>query len=135
MIMFVRSCARGLTGAAFLALLLFGGSVFAADGDYRFELASAQPAGSGKTTVTIRLVHTPDNKPVAGAVLFETKADMAPAGMADMAGKVSTLPNDQPSLYRFQVETGMAGKWQLTLGAKVQGEAATVRGSVPFEAK
>lgn len=29
----------------------------------------------------------------------------------------------------------MAGKWQLTVGAKVQGEAATVRGSVPFDAK
>ena len=81
---------------------------------------------------TVRLIHVPDKKPVAGAVLFETKADMTPEGMADMSGKVTPVPADQPGLYRFQVETGMAGKWQLSLGAKVQGETGTVRGTVPF---
>ena len=59
---------------------------------------------------------------------------MGPSGMTEMVGKVSPLPSDQPGLYRFQVETGMAGKWQLALGAKVQGEAGTVRGSVTFDA-
>jgi len=90
--------------------------------------------GSGKTTVTVRLVHVPDNKPVAGAVLFETKTDMGPDGMADMTGKVTPLPSEQPGIYRFQIETGMAGKWALNLGAKVQGEADTVRGSITFDA-
>lgn len=106
----------------------------AAAKDYLFELASAQPAGPGKTTVTVRLVHVPDKKPVEGAVLFDTKSDMTPAGMADFSGKVSPLPSDQPGLYRFQIETGMAGKWQLVLGAKVQGESDTVRGTVGYEA-
>jgi hypothetical protein len=106
----------------------------AAPDDYRFELVGAQPAGLGKTTVTVRLLHMPDKKPVAGAVLFETKTDMTPAGMADMAGKVSPLPADQPGLYRFAIETGMAGTWQLVLGAKVQSEAGTVRGTVNFDA-
>src|SRR5437763_15443697 len=106
----------------------------AAPSDYRFELAQAQPAGPGKTDLTVRLIHVPDKKPVPGAVLFETKADMTPDGMADMAGKVTPLASDQPGLYRFQIETGMAGKWQLSLGAKVQGEASTVRGTVPFTA-
>ena len=59
---------------------------------------------------------------------------MTPAGMAEMTGKVTPLPSDQPGLYRFQVETGMAGNWQLGLGAKVQGETGTVRGTVPFAA-
>jgi YtkA-like len=107
----------------------------AAGQDYRFELVQAQPAGFGKTTFTVRLVHMPDNKPVAGAVLFESKADMGPGGMAEMTGKVSPLPSDQPGIYRFQIETGMAGKWVLNLGAKVQGEAGTVRGSFVYEAK
>jgi len=102
--------------------------------DYRFELAQAQPAGSGKTDLTVRVVHVPDKKPVAGAVLFETKADMTPDGMADTTGKVTPLTSDQPGLYRFQIETGMAGKWQLSLGAKLQGETGTVRGTVPFAA-
>jgi len=59
---------------------------------------------------------------------------MTPAGMTDMTGKVTPLSSDQPGVYRFQVETGMAGKWQLTLSAKVQGETGTVRGTVPFAA-
>jgi hypothetical protein len=102
--------------------------------DYRFELVQAQPAGPGKTNVTVRLVHVPDNKPVAGAVLFESKSDMGPAGMPEMPGKVTTLPADKSGPYRFQIETGMAGKWALNLAAKVQGEAETVRGTVTFDA-
>jgi len=129
------SHARALLGAAVFAVsTVVAITAFAAPADYRFELAQAQPAGPGKTALTIRLVHLPDNKPVAGAVLFETKTDMGPAGMPDMSGKVTPLPSDQPGLYRFQVETGMDGKWQLHLGAKVQGEAATVRGTIQYRA-
>ncbi len=124
--------ARALIGAAFLTLA--SAYAFAAPADYRFDLVSAQPAGPGKTTVTVRLVHVPDKKPVEGAVVFDTKADMTPAGMADFSGKVSPLPSDQPGLYRFQIETGMAGKWRLVLGAKVQGESGTVHGTVGYEA-
>ena len=126
---------RALMGAViFTTLALAGASGLAAQADYRFELVNTQPAGQGKTTATVRLVHVPDKKPVEGAVLFETKADVTPAGMADYSGKVSPLPSDQPGLYRFQIETGMTGKWQLVLGAKVQGETDTVRGTVGFEA-
>ena len=127
--------ARAVAGAALLAVALLAGTVLAAAGDYRFQLIQARPAGPGKTIVGVRLLRALDSEPVAGAVLFESKADMTPAGMADMAGKVNALPADQPGVYRFQIETGMAGKWQLTLGAKVQGETATVHGSVPFEVK
>jgi hypothetical protein len=126
--------ARPASGAAFLTLSALAATAIAAPTDYRFELAQAQPAGPGTTDLTVRLIHVTDKKPVPGAVLFETKADMTPNGMADMAGKVTPLSSDQPGLYRFQVETGMAGKWQLSLGAKVQGEACTVRGAVPFAA-
>jgi len=128
--------ARAFIGTAmFAASTLVAAYGLAAPNDYRFELVQAQPAGAGKTAVRVRLVHVPDSKPVAGAVLFETKSDMGPSGMAEMAGKVSPLPSDQPGLYRFQIESGMAGKWQLALGAKVQGEAGTVRGTVAYEAK
>jgi len=127
--------ARAFIGTAmFAASTLVAAYGLAAPNDYRFELVQAQPAGAGKTAVTVRLVHVPDSKPVAGAVLFETKSDMGPSGMAEMPGKVSPLPADKPGLYRFQIETGMAGKWALNLGAKVQGEADTVRGTITFDA-
>ena len=129
-------CAHAVIGAACLAasisMAITGAT--AAPADYRFELVQAQPAGPGKTTVSVSLVHVPDNKPVAGAVLFENKTDMGPDGMADMTGKVTPLPSDKPGIYRFAIETGMAGKWALNLGAKVQGEAGTVRGTVTFTA-
>jgi hypothetical protein len=128
--------ARAFIGAAiFAASTLVAAYGLAAPNDYRFELVQAQPVGPGKTAVIVRLVRVPDSKPVAGAVFFDTKTDMGPSGMAEMTGKVSPLPSDQPGIYRFQVETGMAGKWQLALGAKVQGEAGTVRGTVLYEAK
>src|ERR1700730_7273698 len=128
--------ARALIGAAvFMASLLVVSCGLASPNDYRFELAQAQPPGPGKTAVTVRLVHLPDSRPVAGAVLFESKTDMAPGGMAARTGRVGSLPSDQPGIYRFQIESGMAGKWQLALGAKVQGEAGSVRGSVVYEAK
>jgi hypothetical protein len=136
LIMRLNLHARALIGAAlFMASPLVVACGLAAPNDYRFELLQAQPAGPGKTTVTIRLIHVPDSKPVAGAVLFESKTDMGPGGMAEMTGKVSPLPPDQPGIYRFEIETGMAGKWALNLGAKVQGEAGTVRGNVVYEAK
>jgi len=124
---------RALIGAVILATSTVVAA--AAPNDYHFELVQAQPAGAGKTTVTVRLVHVPDNKPVAGAVLFESKTDMGPGAMAEMTGKVTPLSSDQPGIYRFQIETGMAGKWALNLGAKVQGEAGTVRGNIVYEAK
>jgi hypothetical protein len=136
LIMRFHRYARAFIGAAlFAASTLVAAYGLAAPNDYRFELVHAQPVGPGKTTVTIRLVHLPDSTPVAGAVLFESKTDMGPGGMAEMTGKVSPLPSDQPGTYRFQVETGMAGKWQLALGAKVQGETGTVRGNLVYEAK
>src|ERR1700745_295895 len=118
------------------AVILAASTVVAAAAtkDYTFVLAHARAGGRGKTNIPVRLVHMPDNKPVAGAVLFESKTDMGPGGMAEMTGKVSALPADQPGIYRFQIETGMAGKWALNLGAKVQGEAGTVRGSLVYEA-
>jgi hypothetical protein len=132
----LRFCAHTVLGVACLVasigVAITGAT--AAPADYRFELVQAQPAGPGKTTVTVSLVHVPDNKPVAGAVLFESKTDMGPDGMAEMTGKVTPLPSDKPGTYRFAVETGMAGKWALNLGAKVQGEAGTVRGTVTFTA-
>jgi hypothetical protein len=110
-------------------------TAFAGAADYKFELASAKPAGDGKTDVAIKLVHTPDEKPVTDAVIFESKADMGPSGMATMPGKVAAVPSGKDGLYRFTTTTGMAGKWALHMSAKVQGETETVKGTVEFAAE
>jgi hypothetical protein len=49
--------ARAFIGGAFLVTSTFAaGYALAEPTDYRFELVQAQPAGPGKTTVTVRLV-------------------------------------------------------------------------------
>ena len=121
-----------LGGAVALAVNLlfpFAGASAAAS-DYRFELASTPQAGGGKSIVAIKLTHTSDGKTVPGAVIIQTRADMAPDGMKEMTAPVKALPPKEPGVYSFEVEPGMAGNWMLTLAAKVQGEAETVRGSV-----
>ncbi|PWC26746.1 FixH family protein [Teichococcus aestuarii] len=107
---------------------------FAAARDYRFELTGARPAGPGRTDVSVRLLRVSDSKPVPDAVIFQMKADMAPAGMPTMTGSVIGQDGHHPGVYRFLVETGMAGSWALTLSAKVQGEAETVRTTLTFNA-
>ena len=111
-------------GAAFAAL-----PSFAAATDYRFELVGKPQLSGGKDIVQVRLVHAADGKPVPDAVIFESTADMGPAGMPTMPAPVKALPA-KGSIYSFEIDPGMAGTWALHLSAKVQGEAETVRGSL-----
>jgi YtkA-like len=129
---FIRSAAS----AAALVLATISGfpEAKAAAADYRFEaVGKPQPSTAGRSVVAVRLVHIPDGKPVSGAIIIQTKADMGPAGMVDMTAPVQALPAKEPGTYQFEIQPGMAGKWSLTLGAKVQGEAETVRGAVTIE--
>ena len=127
--------------AAFAALVATGfaplaPTVFAAANDYRFELAGKPTVKAGVNMVLVRLVHLPDRKPVSGAVIFQTRADMGPEQMAAMTAPVKLVPagSGQPGVYGFEIQNGpiwnKPGKWALTLAAKVQGEPETVRETV-----
>jgi hypothetical protein len=130
------SLIRFAASAAALALIVIVGTPgsWSAAADYRFEAAGKpQPSPGGKSIVSVRLVHVPDKKPVPGAIIIQTKADMGPDGMADMTAPVQAVTPKEPGIYLFEIQPGMAGKWMLSLAAKVQGEAETVRGSVTVE--
>jgi hypothetical protein len=123
---------RALAGACLIATVaLHAGPVRAAAADYRFEVAGVKPAASGKSNVTLRLLHTADKKPVSDAVIFEVSSDMGPDGMPTMKAPAKAMPSSQPGLYTIEVEPGMAGNWALQVAAKVQGEAETVRATLP----
>jgi len=120
---------------AAIVLSTTASNVIAATKDYRFELAGApQKSGNGASIVSVRLLHLPDNKPVAGAIIIESRADMSPIGMGAMAAPMKPLPEQPSGTYRFEVQNGSVWKkpdnWALTVAAKVQGEPETVRGSV-----
>lgn len=97
--------------------------------DYRFELVGKPQPQAGKDIVQVRLVHASDSKPVPDAVIFESSADMGPAGMATMTAPVKSMPA-KGGVYSFEVVPGMTGTWALHLAAKVQGEPETVRGTI-----
>src|SRR5712664_4851122 len=126
------SWARQLTIAA-LALgttILTSQWSVAAPLDYRFEIAGT-PAKSGKATlIKVRLVHIPDGKPVAGAVIIQTKFDMGPDGMAEMTAPTKVVSAKDPGIYQIEADSPMTGKWGLSIAAKVQGETETVHGAL-----
>jgi hypothetical protein len=59
---------------------------------------------------------------------------MAPDGMADMESPVAQVPSAEPGTYAFKTDLPMAGRYLLSVAAKVQGEAETVVGKVVVKA-
>ncbi|MCK1268474.1 MULTISPECIES: FixH family protein [unclassified Bradyrhizobium] len=123
--------------AALIAAAIAGASTAAlADiKDYTFELVDQSVQAGPDKVVTVRLVNTKTGKPVPDAVIFASRLDMAPDGMQEMATKVTPMPGTEPGTYRFKATFGMAGRWQLSLGAKVQGETGTVENKLVITAQ
>ena len=103
--------------------------------NYEFQLVQPTVKAGADRIVTVRLVDKTTGKAVPGAVIFATRLDMAPDGMQEMATKVTAMPGTEPGTYRFKATFGMAGRWQLSLGAKVQGETGTVESKLVVTAQ
>ena len=103
--------------------------------DYEFRLIEPTIAVGKDKIVTVQLVNKKTGKPVSDAVIFATRLDMAPEGMPEMATKIAVEPGGEPGSYRFKAAVGMEGKWQLSLGAKVQGETGTVESKLVITAQ
>lgn len=128
------NCARALR-TALIAVSLTGSATLARAEikDYEFQLVD-QTVKKGDAIISVRLVHKPDGKPVPDAVIFATRLDMAPDGMQEMATKIAPMPSTEPGVYKFKATLSMAGGWQLSLGAKVQGETGTVESKLVLKA-
>jgi hypothetical protein len=114
------------------------GSIIAAHADikdYEFQLVDQTVQSGPDKVVIVRLVNTKTGKPVPDAVIFATRLDMAPEGMQEMATKIAAMPGGEPGTYKFKATFGMAGRWQLSLGAKIQGETGTVESKLVITAQ
>jgi hypothetical protein len=122
----------GLAGVALLA----AGSIACADiKDYEFQLVEQVTKAGPDKIIAVRLVNKTTGKLVSDAVIFATRLDMAPDAMQEMATKVTAMPGAEPGTYRFKATLGMSGRWQLSLGAKVQGETGTVENKLVIKAE
>jgi hypothetical protein len=103
--------------------------------DYQFQLVDQAIKAGPDRIITVRLINKATGKPVPDAVIFATRLDMAPDGMQEMATKVTPMPGTEPGTYRFKANLSMAGGWQLSLGAKVQGETGTIENKLVITAQ
>jgi hypothetical protein len=76
--------------------------------------------------ITVSLMNGKTGKAVPDAVIFATRLDMTPDGMQEMVTRIVPVQGTEPGTYKFKATLSMAGRWQLSLGAKVQGESGTV---------
>ena len=120
--------------AAFAATIGIAGPAFAGAADYVFEPEKAEIKKGDDVVVAVRLKHKTSGKPVTDAVIVQTRIDMAPDGMGEMASPLTPAPSAEPGVYAFKTELSMAGRWLLSIAAKVQGEPETVIGKVTFQA-
>jgi hypothetical protein len=102
--------------------------------NYEFKLVEPTVRTGPDKTIAVKLVEKTTDRPVPDAVIFATRLDMAPDGMQEMATKLTPVPGAEPGTYRFKANFSMAGRWQLSLGAKVQGETGTVENKLVIQA-
>ena len=130
------TCARALRAALFGIAMTGSATLARADiKDYEFQLVDQAIKTGPDKIITVRLINKASGKPVPDAVIFATRLDMAPDGMQEMATKVTPMPGTEPGTYRFKANLTMAGGWQLSLGAKVQGETGTVESKLVLTAQ
>jgi hypothetical protein len=110
------------------------GTAFAGANDYVFEPVKAEVKKGDDVVVSVRLKHKTTGKPVTDAVIVQTRIDMGPDGMGEMASPLTPVPSNEPGVYAFKTDLSMQGRWLLSIAAKVQGEAETVVGKITFRA-
>jgi YtkA-like len=117
--------------AALTACALVG-TAYAGANDYAFEPVQSQVQKGEGVTVAVRLIEKSSKKPVPDAVIIGSRLDMAPDQMPTMVAPLSLMPGNEPGIYRFKTDLVMAGRWLLSIAAKVQGEPETVVGKVTY---
>jgi hypothetical protein len=117
-----------------LAVGLGIANAFAGANDYTFEPTAPEWKKGDDVVVAVRLTHKPSGKPVGDAVIIRTRVDMGPDNMADMVSPVAAVPSNELGVYAFKTALPMAGRYLLSVAAKVQGEPETVVGKVILKA-
>lgn len=128
-----RSNAAAVIAVALPILSSLAMPAYADVKDYEFQLVRPE-LKKGDAEVSVRLLNKRTNQPVPDAVIFAKRIDMAPDGMASMASPLEALPSTEPGVYRFKTNLSMEGRWQLSLGARVQGETGPVESRLILKA-
>jgi hypothetical protein len=121
-------------GVVIAAVVSLAAPAFAGASDYVFEPVKAEVKKGDDVAISVRLKHGPTGKPVADAVIIQTRIDMGPDGMGEMTSPLTPVPSNEPGVYSFKTDLSMQGQWLLSIAAKVQGEPETIVGKITFRA-
>ena len=130
----IKISVRATGVAAAMTIAMATMPAFADIKDYEFQLVQTEVKKGDGAVLAVRLRNKKTGKPVPDAVIFAKRIDMAPDGMASMAEAIEQMPSQEPGIYRFKTNLTMAGRWQLSLGAKVQGETGSVESKLVVKA-
>ena len=126
---------RGLAAALAIVFSMASLSAARADiSDYEFRLVATEVEQGEGAIVAVELVDIRSGSAVPDAVIFASRIDMAPDGMPTMTAPIAALPSTEAGIYRFKTDLTMAGGWQLSLAAKVQGESGTLENKLILRA-
>lgn len=120
---------RLLCSLALAQILLVGTAPFAiaAPEDYEFKVIETDLPQGDDAILTVVVTDVRTQAPVTDAVIFATRLDMAPDGMATMTSPVAALASDIPGQYRFQADLGMAGAWRFSIAVHLDAETEVIR--------
>ena len=105
-----RALCAAITATMIIGTGMFGiGAAQAGAADYRFEPVGKPAKSGGATLIRLRLVHLPDSKTVAGAILIQPRLEMG-AGAGAMTAPAKVVSSEAKA-----------------------GEAATVRGQLVLD--
>src|SRR5436305_12609349 len=121
-------------GIGIAVIVSLADRVFAGANDYVCEPVKAEVKKGDDVVVSVRLKHKATGKPVTDSVIVQTRIDMSPDAMGEMASPLTPVPSNEPGVYSFKTDLSMQGRWLLSIAAKVQGEPETVVGKITFRA-
>ena len=101
--------------------------------DFEFRLLEPSVQQGDDVSVAVRLIDRRSGNPVADAVIFATRMDMAPDGMESMTAPIEAVPSTVPGIYSFKTNLVMEGGWRFSIAAKIQGEVETVESRLILE--
>ena len=130
----IKTVNRGMTAALLAISFAIASPAWADVKDYEFQLVQSEVKKGDGAIVAVRLVNKKTGQAVPNAVIFAKRIDMAPDAMKEMVAPLEALPSTEPGVYRFKTNLSMQGRWQLSLGAKVQGESGSVESKLVLKA-
>ena len=97
-----------------------------------WEAVKAEVPVGKSVRLEVRLTGAGSPPAASGITVTSTRLDMGPDGMKTMTVPVRPVASATPGVLAFETDLVMAGRWALTISAKVEGQSKPVSSTVIF---